>query len=181
MANELAWTTAEDALYDWIKAAIGALELRWSAQNVAQIEADFATLAITSVVPVGSPQEALFYDPARDAANQGIELRAGGPFEINITISVFAAEASDESGGITSAIARLTRARTILMADTDEKEALRAAGVTVSSFGTVAGLPVLVGADIQSRSTLEIKLYAQDFFSTFTTWIETIATVPNWT
>lgn len=169
MPNALDWTAAESAIYDWIKAALGDIEVRWSGQDVAQIEADFATIAITSIVPLGSPSERIVYDPARDATGEGVELQSGGPAEVVLTLSVFTAEAV----GLTGALTRLARARSLLQnQETNERAALRDAGVTVSRFAGIGGVPALVGADIQGRASLELRLYVQDYASIFTTWIE---------
>lgn len=170
MPNELNWEEAEDEVWDWISSALGSMELRWTGQDVPQAETDYAILSIPTVIPIGAPQENILYDPLRDPQGQGVELRAGGPAEVNLTVSVSTAEAQ----GQTSAVARLARARTILTAETVERAALREAGVTVSRLGPVLGIPVLVGADFQGRAALEIRLFVQDFYSTFTTWIEQV-------
>ncbi len=172
MPNELDWNAAENAIYAWAKAAVGSLTLRWMDPNAPIPSTDFGELALSSVTGIGLPEQRIQYDASRDATGQGVELQTGGTEELLLQVTINTAA----SYGADCATAKLGKARNKLaQLETSERTAMRAAGVTVSRFGPVRSVPALKGAAFRGVAVLEVWLYAQDFASTYTTWIEHVA------
>ena len=169
MPNELDWNAAEAAVYAWVKAAFGALVVRWVDPNKAEPSTDYASISLGDALGLGMPEQQIHYSASRDGAGQGVEIRTGGTEELLLTISVY----TQAVYGADSALSKTAKARNKLAAlETSERTAMRAAGVTVSRFSSVRSLPTLAGSAFRGVAILEVRLYAQDFASTYTTWIE---------
>jgi len=93
VASPIAWTTIEDALYDWLAAATG-LTTIWAEQDSPQPAYPYAVLEITSgPTKVGGQDEQRQTYDGGQSLGQEIGIEVCGLREITLSVQVFAKEA----------------------------------------------------------------------------------------
>lgn len=162
------WTTAENALQAWASARSGAPAI-WANQNGTRPPLPYVTLQITAGPGrIGQDEIALTVD-ATAPAGQDLVMTHRGPRTITLSVNVYADPVTTGASA---------PARAGALADTlsleSVRDALRAAGLMVSTVGPVRDLTQLVDTAYESRAQFDVQLYARSEVSERTTFIETV-------
>jgi hypothetical protein len=176
------WTSIENALQAWVKAATGFNNAHayWANPNVHRPPEDgnpFAILEITDRTPVGLRPETAQIDHSTNPQGQEIELQARQVMDCGIRVQIYAPPLRGTRPGTPRGAANaasLAEAIRLAAALPSVMDSLDAVGVSVHDMGQVHYVPEVVGTDFEGRAVLDAKFYVSDFVSEFTGYIASV-------
>jgi hypothetical protein len=159
------WAAKEDAILTLVRNAIpNDVEAIWAGQRLAAPEADFVSLAKTTLTKRGGWVQVL-----EDMGRVGEEIEERHVTLYSQVVQILAF--THAPTGDTSPMALLGQIQSKIPLAQNEK-LLKDAGLVAVRWDIQQVIPTLVGTEVEPRSALEITFALQDVESTFSTYIE---------
>lgn len=168
----IAWATVENALHTWVRLGTGyaGTQVIFATQPDAPRPArPFATITTGALRPLGLDDSQEIVRSGSPPAGQEIEIRAGGPREFEVTVSVFTSTTTGT--GAARAVLSLVQAALALPSII---AAFGAAGVSCFDSGEVRDVTTVLDTAHEGRAILDCRFYANEFVSEYVGHIEEV-------
>lgn len=165
------WPNIEDALRTWVLTSTQYAQGRviWQDQSGTRPAGDVIAMRITGVASLGGPDEITSQDSIGRPAGEEIELKVEGHREFVCQLSAYAANTT----GANSGLAALSKCQAGVLLPSVQGIF---DGVHIAAFdvGNVQNVTTLWDTVYESRALLEVRFYARDSVSEYTTFIEEV-------
>lgn len=174
------WGSIENALVAWVAAQSGLTsgQALWAHSNASRPAGTFVTLQIVDVTPVTATDEVSVVDHTSDvtppAVGAEIELAVRARRQFGLSLQCFAPASPIAVPRSSSAPRAILEKLSASLALPSVRGGFESVGVTCYHRGAVQDIPALVGANFEGRAVLDLRFYAVDGLSEFTTYIGTV-------